>query len=96
VANKNAVAAMINAGDLSSYVESDGTFTDCKRFELNHAITIVGKTENAEWIVRNSWGKNWGANGYFTMGHGNTCGVCLHAIVPVLRMDSNNTLLPYS
>lgn len=38
----NVVAAMINAGDLSKY--TGGVFTDCKRFGLNHAITIVGQT----------------------------------------------------
>lgn len=38
----NVVAAMINAGELSKYV--DGTFTDCRRSGLNHAITIVGQT----------------------------------------------------
>lgn len=80
----NVVAAMINAGELPKYV--DGTFTDCKRTGFNHAITIVGQTEKNEWIVRNSWGKSWGNNGYFTMGHGNTCGVCSHAIVPILNI----------
>ena len=35
-----------------------------------HAITIVGWGHNAPlkidyWIIRNSWGPNWGENGYF-------------------------------
>ena len=40
---KHAVAAMINHGDLSNYL--NGTFTDCKRFGWDHAVTIVGQTE---------------------------------------------------
>lgn len=84
---------MINAGDLSSY--TDGTFTECNRYGWNHAVTIVGQTEKNEWIVRNSWGKNWGNNGYFVMGHGNTCGVCSYAIVPILKMQ-NGTVIPYN
>ena len=39
----NIVASMIYAGDLNKY--TGGTFTDCKRFGLNHAITIVGQPE---------------------------------------------------
>ncbi|CAF3796512.1 unnamed protein product [Rotaria sordida] len=36
--------------------------------QVDHAITIVGYgTENGKdyWLVRNSWGSNWGLNGYF-------------------------------
>ena len=30
------------------------------------------------------------------MGHGNTCGACLHAIVPELYLEEDNiTVIPY-
>lgn len=31
-------------------------FKDCLPTSPNHAVTIVGQTENQDWIVRNSWG----------------------------------------
>jgi hypothetical protein len=36
-----------------------------------HAIVIVGYDSNEQyWIVKNSWGSNWGENGYFKIGFG--------------------------
>jgi C1A family cysteine protease len=33
-----------------------------------HAVMAVGYDDSTEWfIVRNSWGKNWGISGYFTL-----------------------------
>lgn len=32
--------------------------------EGGHAAAIVGYTESGEFIVRNSWGKQWGADGF--------------------------------
>lgn len=40
---------------------------DCTEYLGLHAILIQGYSETPEchWIVRNSWGPNWGEHGYF-------------------------------
>jgi hypothetical protein len=40
-----------------------GVFVEHDPGPINHAVIIVGWTE-AGWIVRNSWGPDWGQNGY--------------------------------
>ena len=44
-------------------------------FEGGHAIAIVGYDDNGDerggcWIVRNSWGEDWGEDGYARIGYG--------------------------
>ena len=51
-----------------------GVFKNCKR-DLNHDILLVGMT-NEYYKIKNSWGKDWGENGYIRLAMGNTCGVC--------------------
>lgn len=43
--------------------------------EIDHAVTIVGYTPNF-WIIKNSWGTDWGMDGYIHLERGhNACGV---------------------
>jgi hypothetical protein len=45
---------------------------------IDHAIQLTGynPTQGGYWIVRNSWGADWGENGFIYLQYGqNTCGI---------------------
>jgi len=55
---------------------------------LNHAVNIVGYGEDAGklyWILRNSWGTNWGEKGYFRVLRSTKDGA---GICGILKMSS--------
>ena len=55
---------------------------------INHAVTVVGYNNTvspAYWIVKNSWGENWGENGYFRIIKGSqACAFGLYNYRPIL------------
>ena len=74
------LAIALNADPLQTYISGilDKTSAQCPISGINHAVLLVGygTGELPYWIVKNSWGQNWGENGYFRIRRGNgTCGV---------------------
>ena len=75
---------------------SGGVYTSdkCKQGvqDVNHAVLVVGygrsQVDGPYWIIKNSWGSNWGENGYFRIARGrNMCGIAICASYPVLDDD---------
>lgn len=61
----------------------------CKQTPLNHGILVAGYgTHNDKdyWLIKNSWGKSWGEDGYFRLARNkhNQCGITTAASYPVI------------
>lgn len=88
VANYGAVVVTIWATDaFTSYKKGVYYEKDCPIDQRNHAVSIVGYGNDRKlgdyWIIRNSWGKTWGKQGYGLFARGdNTCGITTTAMFP--------------
>ena len=75
------LSVALNANPLQTYTGGVLDPNNCPVSGINHAVTLVGYGYDSAsgkyyWIVKNSWGKSWGENGYFRIRRGNgTCGI---------------------
>ncbi|CAG4908226.1 unnamed protein product [Colias eurytheme] len=81
--------ALVYHGPLSVSIDATGLLslytggiyydTYCTTSDLNHEVTLVGYGVNEGeeyWIVKNSWGPEWGIDGYFHIStRDNSCGI---------------------
>ncbi|XP_042465825.1 zingipain-2-like [Zingiber officinale] len=96
VANQPVSVAIESAGRAFQLYRS-GIFTGTCGTALDHGVTIVGYgIENSKdyWIVKNSWGKNWGESGYIRMERNiadsaGKCGIAKLATYPV-KLERTN------
>ncbi|XP_053305665.1 cathepsin W-like [Spea bombifrons] len=80
LAHSGTLTVVINKALLKSYT---GGIIDqkekCDPTRGDHVVLIVGYSKEMPkpyWILKNSWGENWGENGYFRLQWGkNMCGI---------------------
>merc|ERR1712066_687790 len=77
--------------DFRNYAGGVYSSTDCKQGpeDVNHAVLVVGYGTDVKgvdyWIIKNSWGADWGMGGYFWMERGkNMCGIATCASFPIV------------
>ncbi|KAJ4835113.1 hypothetical protein Tsubulata_020167, partial [Turnera subulata] len=88
------VSVAIEAGGRAFQLYKSGVFTGHCGTDLDHGVVAVGYgTENGVdyWIVRNSWGPDWGENGYIRMERNvansvtGKCGIAMVASYPTKK-----------
>lgn len=92
---KRVVSVAVDSYELFYYNSGIMTARFCNYYQLDHAVSVVGYGRDKSlrknyWIVRNSWGEDWGLGGYVLLeknvrrrGVG-TCGIRLDASYPIL------------
>jgi len=90
VAQYGPASICIDASCNSFQLYNGGIYDEskCSSIFLDHAVGCVGYgSENGVdfWIVRNSWGEDWGEQGYIRIrrNHHNRCGVSSQVSIPI-------------
>ncbi|KAM7464694.1 hypothetical protein LguiA_032815 [Lonicera macranthoides] len=92
------VSVAIDAGGTDLQFYSEGVFNGDCGTELDHGVAIVGYGATQDgtkyWIVKNSWGPEWGEQGYIRMQRDidadeGLCGIAMEASYPI-KLSADN------
>jgi len=90
VAEYGPATVCIDASQASFQLYTGGIYDDssCSSLILDHAVGCIGygsESGTDYWIIRNSWGEDWGEAGYIRIrrNHHNRCGVATRVSIPI-------------
>lgn len=87
------ISVAIEASGLDFQFYESGVFNGSCGTELDHGVTLVGYGVSDDhtkyWLVKNSWGTEWGEKGYIRMKRGvhaseGLCGIAMEASYPTV------------
>ncbi|CAF3915986.1 unnamed protein product, partial [Rotaria magnacalcarata] len=91
----------IDATSFNFLEYSGGIFQDqtCSSTSIDDVLQLVGYGQNEMnepfWIVKNSWGRNWGENGYIRILRGkNICGIATQVYQPLILSKTTTPQMP--
>ncbi|KAL5552727.1 hypothetical protein UlMin_040128 [Ulmus minor] len=97
------ISVSIDAGGKDFQFYSEGVLNGTCGTELNHGVAAVGYGTTADgtkyWLVKNSWGTEWGEKGYLRIERGvaakeGQCGIAMEGTYPI--KTSSNPKMPTS
>jgi hypothetical protein len=50
---------------------------------VTHGVLVVGVFKEY-WLIKNSWGVEWGMKGFMKVKTGNTCSICEYPYYPIM------------
>jgi hypothetical protein len=90
---RSPVSVVIDASESIQLYKGGVVTSGCSSTKYNHAVLVVGfGTERGidYWLVKNSWGENWGDEGYVKIERGanvssGRCGIALQPVYPIAK-----------
>ena len=87
IARYGAVVCTMDASSYSFSTYTSGIYSDneyCNPLSINHGICLIGygiEDDVQYWIAKNSWGKEWGEDGFVRLIRGkDICGIAVSPI----------------